>query len=69
MKISSTPQDAAYYRNLGLYTNERYSLYDRFKDILRTIDRPDIYFYGIAGYFNSSAYFALRDSINSCKKI
>lgn len=53
----------------GIFNNEEYSLYDRFRDFLATSPVKDLTLSAVVGYFRSSGYFPLRESLQSLKTI
>lgn len=55
--------------NSGIYTNDDYSLYERFKDILAQAKGQDTCLSSLVGYFRSSGYFPLAQSLKGLKKI
>ena len=52
-----------------IYTNDDYSLYQRFRDILEQIPGKAICLSSLVGYFRSSGYFALAESLKGLAKI
>jgi superfamily II DNA or RNA helicase len=52
-----------------IYNNEEYSLYDRFRDFLDSSHLPNLTLSAVVGYFRSSGYFALKESLKSLTSI
>ncbi len=52
-----------------IYTNDDYSLYERFRDLLSGIASGDANLDSLVGYFRSSGYFPLAESLKGLRKI
>jgi len=52
-----------------IYTNDDFTLHERFKDIIERSNEPRLCLYSLVGYFRASGYFALAESLKGLKKV
>jgi hypothetical protein len=53
----------------GIYVNDGYSLAKAFSRLIDGFNDPELCLYAVVGYFRSSGYFPLKESLKKLKKV